>query len=83
VLDKRSSWSAIGYVPPHWREGVEASTAELSRMTGWVRRRLQRSFLMQSGINLVSLSTRDSAFWRRRTKLVIDIRFALGLRSGC
>jgi dTDP-4-dehydrorhamnose reductase len=29
VLDKRSSWSAIGYVPPHWRDGVIASTAEL------------------------------------------------------
>jgi dTDP-4-dehydrorhamnose reductase len=29
VLDKHSSWEAIGYVPPHWREGVIASTTEL------------------------------------------------------
>ncbi len=29
VLDKHSSWNAIGYVPPHWREGVIASTMEL------------------------------------------------------
>ena len=29
VLDKRSSWSAIGYLPPHWKEGVAASTGEL------------------------------------------------------
>jgi len=29
VLDKRSSWAAIGYLPPHWQVGVAASTAEL------------------------------------------------------
>lgn len=29
VLDKRSSWNTIGYIPPHWREGVVASTSEL------------------------------------------------------
>jgi dTDP-4-dehydrorhamnose reductase len=29
VLDKHASWAAIGYSPPHWREGVIASTAEL------------------------------------------------------
>jgi dTDP-4-dehydrorhamnose reductase len=29
VLDKHASWSAIGYVPPHWRHGVAASTMEL------------------------------------------------------
>jgi len=29
VLDKRSSWIAIGYMPPHWRDGVIASTNEL------------------------------------------------------
>jgi dTDP-4-dehydrorhamnose reductase len=29
VLDKHGSWSVIGYVPPHWRHGVAASTMEL------------------------------------------------------
>ncbi len=29
VLDKHDSWRAIGFVPPHWREGVVASTHEL------------------------------------------------------
>lgn len=29
VLDKHASWDIIGYVPPHWREGVVASTMEL------------------------------------------------------
>jgi len=29
VLDKHDSWRAIGFVPPHWREGVVASTREL------------------------------------------------------
>jgi dTDP-4-dehydrorhamnose reductase len=29
VLDKHESWRAIGFVPPHWREGVVASTHEL------------------------------------------------------
>jgi len=29
VLDKHDSWQAIGYVPPHWRNGVVASTLEL------------------------------------------------------
>jgi dTDP-4-dehydrorhamnose reductase len=29
VLDKRSSWDVIGLVPPHWREGVIASTTEV------------------------------------------------------
>lgn len=29
VLDKHDSWRAIGFVPPHWRDGVEASTQEL------------------------------------------------------
>ena len=29
VLDKRASWASIGYVPPHWREGVVASTNEV------------------------------------------------------
>jgi dTDP-4-dehydrorhamnose reductase len=29
VLDKHDSWRAIGFVPPHWREGVFASTHEL------------------------------------------------------
>lgn len=29
VLDKHGSWKAIGYVPPHWRDGVIASTMEL------------------------------------------------------
>jgi dTDP-4-dehydrorhamnose reductase len=29
VLDKHSSWQSIGYVPPHWRDGVIASTKEL------------------------------------------------------
>jgi len=29
VLDKRSSWASIGYLPPHWRHGVSASTAEV------------------------------------------------------
>jgi dTDP-4-dehydrorhamnose reductase len=29
VLDKHSSWTRIGFVPPHWREGVVASTIEL------------------------------------------------------
>jgi dTDP-4-dehydrorhamnose reductase len=29
VLDKHSSWDAIGVVPPHWRHGVVASTLEL------------------------------------------------------
>ncbi len=29
VLDKHASWRAIGYVPPHWRHGVVASTLEL------------------------------------------------------
>ena len=29
VLDKRSSWTSIGYLPPHWRSGVFASTGEV------------------------------------------------------
>jgi len=29
VLDKRSSWASIGFVPPHWRVGVVASTSEV------------------------------------------------------
>jgi dTDP-4-dehydrorhamnose reductase len=29
VLDKHDSWRVIGFVPPHWREGVVASTYEL------------------------------------------------------
>ena len=29
VLDKHESWRAIGYVPPHWRDGVIRSTSEL------------------------------------------------------
>ena len=29
VLDKHGSWEIIGYVPPHWRQGVIASTMEL------------------------------------------------------
>ncbi|HEY6827264.1 MAG TPA: dTDP-4-dehydrorhamnose reductase [Gemmatimonadaceae bacterium] len=29
VLDKHDSWVSIGYVPPHWRDGVVASTYEL------------------------------------------------------
>ena len=29
VLDKHSSWKAIGYQPPHWREGIIDSTREL------------------------------------------------------
>lgn len=29
VLDKHDSWRVIGFVPPHWREGVIASTQEL------------------------------------------------------
>jgi dTDP-4-dehydrorhamnose reductase len=28
VLDKRSSWSQLGWIPPHWRVGVAASTLE-------------------------------------------------------
>ena len=31
VLDKRASWESIGYVPPHWRDGVIASTTEILR----------------------------------------------------
>src|SRR6185295_13437782 len=30
VLDKHASWQAIGWVPPHWRQGVIASTIELT-----------------------------------------------------
>jgi dTDP-4-dehydrorhamnose reductase len=29
VLDKHASWRTIGFVPPHWRQGVIASTMEL------------------------------------------------------
>ncbi len=29
LLDKHDSWRAIGYMPPHWRVGVAASTREL------------------------------------------------------
>lgn len=29
VLNKHDSWRAIDYVPPHWRDGVVASTLEL------------------------------------------------------
>ena len=29
VLDKHSSWASIGYLPPHWRDGVVASTKEV------------------------------------------------------
>jgi dTDP-4-dehydrorhamnose reductase len=29
VLDKHDSWRALGYVPPHWRDGVIRSTSEL------------------------------------------------------
>lgn len=29
VLDKHESWKAIGYIPPHWRQGIVASTREL------------------------------------------------------
>ncbi|HEV8214239.1 MAG TPA: dTDP-4-dehydrorhamnose reductase [Gemmatimonadaceae bacterium] len=29
VLDKHDSWQAIGYVPPHWHEGVRASVIGL------------------------------------------------------
>jgi dTDP-4-dehydrorhamnose reductase len=29
VLNKHESWSAIGYLPPHWRHGVVDSTHEL------------------------------------------------------
>jgi dTDP-4-dehydrorhamnose reductase len=29
VLDKHDSWHRLGYVPPHWRIGVDASTREL------------------------------------------------------
>jgi dTDP-4-dehydrorhamnose reductase len=28
VLDKHESWQSIGYLPPHWREGVVMSTSE-------------------------------------------------------
>jgi dTDP-4-dehydrorhamnose reductase len=28
VLDKHDSWRTIGFVPPHWRDGVVASTRE-------------------------------------------------------
>lgn len=30
VLDTRDSWKEIGYTPPHWRVGVEASVRELT-----------------------------------------------------
>ena len=29
VLDKHDLWAVLGYVPPHWRTGVVASTLEL------------------------------------------------------
>ena len=29
VLDKHTSWKRIGWIPPHWRIGVTASTGEL------------------------------------------------------
>lgn len=29
LLDKHSSWTALGFTPPHWRVGVAASTREL------------------------------------------------------
>jgi len=29
VLDKHESWAAIGYLPPHWRQGIIESTHEL------------------------------------------------------
>lgn len=29
VLDKHESWNAIGYLPPHWRQGIIDSTHEL------------------------------------------------------
>jgi len=29
VLDKRASWASIGYIPPHWRDGIIASTREV------------------------------------------------------
>lgn len=29
VLDKRASWASLGYIPPHWRDGVIASTKEI------------------------------------------------------
>lgn len=29
VLDKHASWRTIGFVPPHWRQGVIASTMEI------------------------------------------------------
>ena len=29
LLDKHSSWAALGFTPPHWRVGVIASTNEL------------------------------------------------------
>lgn len=29
LLDCHDSWAAIGWIPPHWREGVIASTTEL------------------------------------------------------
>ncbi len=29
VLDKHDSWRALGFVPPHWRDGVIQSTSEL------------------------------------------------------
>ena len=31
VMDKHASWEAIGFVPPHWRDGVIASTREALR----------------------------------------------------
>ncbi len=29
VLDKHSTWTQLGYTPPHWRVGVAASTREM------------------------------------------------------
>ena len=29
LLDKHASWTTLGFVPPHWRVGVAASTREL------------------------------------------------------
>lgn len=29
LLDKHSSWAQLGFTPPHWRQGVAASTREL------------------------------------------------------
>jgi dTDP-4-dehydrorhamnose reductase len=29
VLDKHESWTAIGYLPPHWRQGIIDSTYEI------------------------------------------------------